>query len=378
VTEHVCQLLAAGVLGVRIATVAGVSLSQVFALAAGARRFVQRSVADAVLAVPLRAALGGDLTEAVRRHLRGLLAQRLTLAGIARAAGVHPQTVRDAAAGRRRVEPHTAAALLGCRSAPWPPSTRTGRLVPAVGARRRVEALQAMGWRRTDIVQATGLPETVLPLRGQHQVQFRTSLAIRDTYERLCMRAGPSAATAARARSLGYASPLAWDGDASDDPAAQPEGLAAVGRMLRRRCDVSPRTPASSQPPGRSWRRPPPGGDAPRTLGALCQVGRSDLVSALKRGSRRMAPSVSLAQPDAPQCHRRPGPIWGASLNDPGCVRRRARTAAVAGTCCGVAPPGGCAIAEALVSSGLSPVTTCVGGPSGGTARSRLTGGRRR
>jgi hypothetical protein len=288
VTEHVRRLLAAGVLGVRIATVAGVSLSQVFALAAGARRFVQRSVADAVLAVPLRAALGGDLTEAVRRHLRGLLAQRLTLAGIARAAGVHPQTVRDAAAGRRRVEPHTAAALLGVSFGAVAAVDADGQaLVPAVGARRRVEALQAMGWRHTDIVQVTGLPETVLPLRGQHQVQFRTSLAIRDAYERLCLRAGPSAVTAARARSLGYASPLAWDGDAIDDPAAQPEGLVAVGRMLRRRSDViedARELAAAGEILETAAARM---GMRPETLErTLCRAGRSDLVSALKRTAR--------------------------------------------------------------------------------------------
>jgi hypothetical protein len=288
VTEHVRRLLTAGALGVRIATAAGVSPSQISALAAGARRFVQRSVADAILAVPLEAALDSNPTEAVGRHLRGLLAQRLTLAGIARAARVHPQTVRDAAAGRRRVEPRTAAALLGVSfAAVVTAEADLQALLPAVGARRRVEALQAMGWRRADIARTAGLPEAVLPLRGQDQVQLSTSLAIRDAYERLCMRPGPSAVTAERARSLGYASPLAWDSDTIDDPAAQPEGLPVVRRMLRRRCDViedAGELAAAGEiletAAARMRMRP---ATLERTL---CRAGRADLVSALKRTAR--------------------------------------------------------------------------------------------
>lgn len=103
---------------------------------------------------------------------------------------------------------------------------RTGPLlIPNVGTMRRVRALMWLGWTRHGIAQHAGIAEETLRkyLRPGVQVRRVNAEKIAAVYDSLSMRTGPSNITAGKARSLGYTSPLAWEGIDIDDPAATPD-----------------------------------------------------------------------------------------------------------------------------------------------------------
>lgn len=108
---------------------------------------------------------------------------------------------------------------------------RNGRphTVPSLGARRRLQALQALGWSRTRIAEAAGWNTT-----GSLNYLMRHDTITRGTHERmvrvydvLSMKLPPDNEPSRRARSWanrrGYPPPLAWDDDI-DDPKARPRG----------------------------------------------------------------------------------------------------------------------------------------------------------
>lgn len=96
-------------------------------------------------------------------------------------------------------------------------------LISAAGTRRRIEALEALGWTGAQIAAAAGLharrPGAIL---GFDRVTTTTADAIERAYDLLSMRIGPSVKTRARAAAKGWAPPLAWDDDEIDDPDARP------------------------------------------------------------------------------------------------------------------------------------------------------------
>lgn len=117
------------------------------------------------------------------------------------------------------------------------------RKIPSIGARRRVQALQRLGWSLRAISREAGYEgsTTVLSalIRGDHDSIFRdTHDAIAAAYERLSMRLPTPSSGVARARNAaekkGYAPPLAWD--CIDDPDERPSGFrghqSKVGRGL--------------------------------------------------------------------------------------------------------------------------------------------------
>lgn len=91
--------------------------------------------------------------------------------------------------------------------------------VPAVGARRRIRALLAIGWTHAHIAEAAGIPARrpglILSQAGT-MITLDAHDRIADAYDDLSMRPGPST----RNRRLGYPPPLAWDD--IDDPAEMP------------------------------------------------------------------------------------------------------------------------------------------------------------
>lgn len=108
-----------------------------------------------------------------------------------------------------------------------------------VGARRRVEALLAMGWRHSDISAAMFAAQPACGTRSQvilHQVgewvTRRSHDAVRAAYDQLSATPGPSSKTRRLAAKYGYAPPLAWDEGVIDDPAATPNLGAAVDAEL--------------------------------------------------------------------------------------------------------------------------------------------------
>lgn len=96
--------------------------------------------------------------------------------------------------------------------------------VPAGPARRRIQALQAIGYTRGQLAAELGYrnPESLQPVAWYRQVIRRELDAnITRLYERLSMAPGPSHVTQRRARQAGYPAPLAWD-DIDNDPAPAP------------------------------------------------------------------------------------------------------------------------------------------------------------
>ena len=96
--------------------------------------------------------------------------------------------------------------------------------VPSIGARRRIQALQRLGWPLTTIAAEggwRGIYSIQKAIEGD-RVQRKTHDRIVQLYERLSGTPGPSQVAARRAAAKGYAAPLAWD-DIDHD--TQPAGL---------------------------------------------------------------------------------------------------------------------------------------------------------
>jgi hypothetical protein len=100
---------------------------------------------------------------------------------------------------------------------------------PAIGTTRRVQALYAIGHGARSIASVSGLPEqTVSLVANGHWKTVSGSIAqpIRLAYAQLAWQSGPSAVARARAKRLGWHSPIDWEGDI-DDPATRPEEAAS-------------------------------------------------------------------------------------------------------------------------------------------------------
>lgn len=93
---------------------------------------------------------------------------------------------------------------------------KAGR-VPAVGTKRRLRALQAIGWTLTAIADEIGSQRSRVEKWASEDrtyVYTTTAARVAEVYERLCMRS-PEGPWATRTRNMaaakGYAPPLAWD-----------------------------------------------------------------------------------------------------------------------------------------------------------------------
>lgn len=120
---------------------------------------------------------------------------------------------------RVTVGPAAAAAIMAADI-----TTATRGYGPAIGAIRRVQALCALGWTIEALADELGVAVgTVQRLRAgaSSRVAVTVARSVREGYDRLSMTPGPSARTAAAARSQGCFPPLAWDD--IDDPTEQPD-----------------------------------------------------------------------------------------------------------------------------------------------------------
>lgn len=100
--------------------------------------------------------------------------------------------------------------------------------VDATGTRRRIRALIRMGWRYKDMDSWLGYRSANthnLNRSDTLHVHLETAGAVKRMYDELSMRIGPSVRNRAVAERWGWASPLAWDDDTIDDPAARPVGV---------------------------------------------------------------------------------------------------------------------------------------------------------
>ena len=162
-----------------------------------------------------------------REHIHALQSARLSTRAIADVAGVAPSVISNVDRGKQAsLRVATARAILAVTAdAVYARQLATG-FVPNVGAKRRIGALLALGWRHEDITREMGARCGTTSPVVLHQaggwVAKVTHDAVVTAYAALSMRPGASDRTRHRALAAGYAPPLAWDDDDLDDPNAEP------------------------------------------------------------------------------------------------------------------------------------------------------------
>ncbi|HEV6951930.1 MAG TPA: helix-turn-helix domain-containing protein [Promicromonospora sp.] len=169
-----------------------------------------------------------------REHIAALVQAGASQASVARAAGVSPEMVSNLLRRPRptvQIGSQTRILAVTIDDVMRHPERRG--FVPAVGARRRIQALLAMGWPHRIITERmTGVGQTsrvALHQRGKW-IARATHDAVVAAYDELSMKPGPSEVSRQSAARLGYMPPLAWDDETIDDPAAKPHTSAAERR----------------------------------------------------------------------------------------------------------------------------------------------------
>ena len=146
-------------------------------------------------------------------HLQRLLTSGMTLQDIADDAGL----TSASSLGQMlkydsdRIQAMKARAILSVRPRPRPTSRAR---VTTTGSTRRLRALARIGWRITDIADATGISYVTLTYLRRGEAKTVTASVhqrIRDFYEANEVNPGPSRRTAEHAAAQKWLPPLAWD-----------------------------------------------------------------------------------------------------------------------------------------------------------------------
>lgn len=100
-------------------------------------------------------------------------------------------------------------------------------LIDATGTKRRIRALQAIGWTCRDIASVAGIdPRALSQYLRRDSLHHTTVKRISAAYDRLCMAPGRSSLNRQRAVANGWSVPLAWDDGTGphgiDNPSATP------------------------------------------------------------------------------------------------------------------------------------------------------------
>lgn len=191
--------------------------------------------------------------EPVREHVRSLMAASMGLKTVAARSGVAHGALSKLIYGtplpdgtRRppsvKLRQASAEALLAIR--PDVAALAGGAVVDATGARRRIQALCAIGWSVQKVSQRSGIDRQAIDkiMRGA-ATSARTVRAIREAYDGLWDEAPAESThyekcavsrTRNHARAAGWAPPMAWDDETIDDPEATP----STGEFERHRVDL--------------------------------------------------------------------------------------------------------------------------------------------
>lgn len=186
-------------------------------------------------------------------HINRLVALGWSFKALEYMAGEHitDVTLNNLATGRHDTcERKTAAAALAIPYTLAPNAlVDDTAFIPLLGARRRVQALLRLGWNHATMRRHAGV-DTSHIVRGTYQsLTARKWRAIDNMYQQLCMTPGPSHITTNRARTAGFAPPLAWL--AIDNPDAHPSGM---GHLITGTNDIDPVT--VDRILGGDWRLP--------------------------------------------------------------------------------------------------------------------------
>jgi transcriptional regulator with XRE-family HTH domain len=172
--------------------------------------------------------------EPARAHLRALGDAGIGWRRAAELAGLGTAVVSSVLYGRpnrgpaKRVRAATAEKILAVEISDEAMADKA--VVAAVGSRRRLRALVAIGWTQSALAERLGLtPANFGPLvHEQPNVTVARRRAVRALYDELWSTPPADTAAARRARNLaqrhGWVPPMAWDDDTIDDPDAVPSG----------------------------------------------------------------------------------------------------------------------------------------------------------
>jgi len=151
-----------------------------------------------------------------------------THAAIASAAGLPARLIWGATQTRRQGRTYTFGPRASERLIAAEQAAPTRGYISGLGARRRLQALSAIGWTMYRLAKETGLPaSTVAAIRGGVTERIRPAIdqTVREAYERLCMRVPPATRDTNHSRfhaqRKGWAPPLAFDD--IDDPLEVPK-----------------------------------------------------------------------------------------------------------------------------------------------------------
>lgn len=156
--------------------------------------------------------------------------------------------------------------------------------VPNIGARRRLQALMAIGYRHRDLSPKLGFNSALVLSQAGSWISQRKHDKVKEVYELLWATPGPVPLTSrVRVANRGYLPPLAWDDESIDDPSAEPEtgDTTKKGEALVEDVEFLVRTGATTeeieQRTGMEW---------PSIERRLHRYGRNDLVAGAKNDQR--------------------------------------------------------------------------------------------
>jgi len=161
-----------------------------------------------------------------RAHVQTLLAGGASRRAVAQKAGITPTVITRLLTGQAHLQRETAAAILAVTPAHILDRDGHEDFVPAIGARRRIQALQAIGHTSTVIAAHAGPGTTAAIIHNvaKHPGQWisrRNHDRVVVAYSALWDKPGTSLRVKAQVARLGYAPPMAWDD--VDDPHARPQ-----------------------------------------------------------------------------------------------------------------------------------------------------------
>ena len=160
--------------------------------------------------------------DAAQAHVQELIQRHgVTVRAIADTAGVSPDAISHLSRGlKKSLMATTEKKILAVTAQSIFNRPNPVGFVPNIGARRRVRALLAIGWRHTDLSAKAGFSTGTLLSQVGDWISKRKHDAVKAVYDELWSTQGPSTR---RPKGPDYAPPLAWDDDTIDDPAATPD-----------------------------------------------------------------------------------------------------------------------------------------------------------
>ena len=153
-----------------------------------------------------------------REHVQRLLAANMGPKRISEVSGVAHGTISKLLYGdygrgmapSKRIRRETEARLLAVEATI--DTLADAALMPALGTRRRIQALHALGWPLSHLAQRLGIHRSNLcKVLRVEQVQAGTARRVRALYDALCMAPGPSQRARRAAAEKGWRPPLWWD-----------------------------------------------------------------------------------------------------------------------------------------------------------------------